>query len=111
MGIAYTVEDERFIANQRVITLEATFDTDYSTGGEDLTPSDLADIGIELDTIEHVDIVEGTTAKGYVPRWDKANDTIQAFEAAADGNPLDEVAAGKNDLTDETIQLRVWGRS
>lgn len=106
MGISYSEEDHRWLGNQRVVTLEATFDTDYSTGGEDLTADDAG-----LDEIEHVDIVENTTAKGYVPRWDKANGKIEVFEAAADGNPLDEVAAGKNDLTDETIQLRVWGRS
>lgn len=106
MGISYTQQDDRPVGNQRVVTLEATFDTDYSTGGEALAASDA-----DLRKIEHVDVIEGTTAKGYVIRWDKANDTVQAFEAAADGSPLDEVAAGKNDLTDETIQLRVWGRS
>lgn len=106
MGIAYTQQDDRPVGNQRVVTLEATFDAAYSTGGEALSAAD-ADLG----TIEHVDIVEAVTAKGYVIRWDKATGTIQAFEASTDGTPLDEVAAGKADLENETIQLRVWGRS
>lgn len=106
MGISYTYEGHRWLGTQRLSTIEATFDGSYTTGGETLAASD-ADLG----SIEHVDVVEGTTAKGYVVRWDKANGTLQAFEAAADGNALDEVAAGKADLNGETIQLRVWGRS
>jgi len=106
MGISYSTGDHRWLGNQRVQTITATFDGSYTSGGETLAASDA-----NLGSIEHVDVVEGTTAKGYVVRWDEANGTIQAFEAAADGNPLDEVAAGKADLNGETIKLRVWGRS
>lgn len=106
MGISYATQAETLIANQRVVTIEATFDGSYSSGGEALDPADAG-----LDSIAHVDMVEGCTAKGYVVRWDKANGTIQAFESSADGSPLDEVSAGKADLNNETIQLRVWGRS
>lgn len=106
MGISYSIGEHRWVSNQRVQTVTATFDGSYNAGGETLAAAD-ADLG----SIDHVDVIEGTTAKGYVVRWDKANGTIQAFEAAADGNPLDEVAAGKADLNNETVDLRVWGRS
>lgn len=108
MGISYSLDtsEHRWVGTQRVQVVTATFDGSYTSGGEALNPSDA-----DLATIEHVDVVEGTTAKGYVVRWDKANGTLQAFEAAADGNPLDEVAAGKADLNNETIDIRVWGRS
>lgn len=107
MGISYTDQDDhRWVGNQRVLLLEAQFDTDYTQGGEDLNASDAG-----LSTIEHVDFVEQLTEKGYAPRWNKTAGTIEAFEASADGNPLDEVAAGKNDLANETVQVRVWGRS
>lgn len=106
MGISYTKQSHRWIATQRVQTVEATFDGSYTSGGEDLVASDAG-----LGSIDHVDVVEGTTAKGYVVRWDNANGKVQAFESSADGSPLDEVAASKSDLNNETIELRVWGRS
>lgn len=105
MGISYTIDQERHIGNQRVITLTATFDADYTSGGEALSPGDAG-----LDTIESVLFEEPVTEGGYVVSYRAGDGTIKAFNTGGAGSQLSEVADA-TDLSTESTTLEVWGRS
>lgn len=68
-------------------------DTSYPTGGTaDFEASMQAVIGSGRELVA----VVGQDCGGYVPVYDKANDKLKVYEAAADGNPLDEVGNAVN---------------
>ena len=105
MGITYTREGHRWIANQRVVTAEAAFDADYTAGGEPLNPNDVG-----LGRIENVDIQSNTTGSGYVVEWDDDAGTLVVREESDTGGGLTEVADA-TDLSGEEVTIRIWGRS
>lgn len=82
-------------------------DDDYSTGGTTgFQASMRAALGVEAREILGVlDLDCG----GYVPVYDKENDTLKVYEAGADGAPLDEVGAAA-DLSSTTFKLLVLSR-
>lgn len=105
MGISYTRDDHRWLSNQQEVTLTASFDASYTTGGEALNPDDAG-----LGRIENVDIESITTDSGYVVEWDDDAGTLVVREESDTGGGLTEVAAG-TDLSTESIRLSVRGRS
>ncbi|GAA1280060.1 hypothetical protein GCM10009646_78800 [Streptomyces aureus] len=98
MGITYTRDDEKPVANQRVVTAEATFDGDYTAGGEPLEP---ADVG--LGQIESVTVQTNVTTSGFVPSHDGGTLALYDNETGA------EAAAAEAD--GDTVTLEVRGRS
>lgn len=106
MGISYTREDHRWVANQRVVVLEATFDNSYTAGGEPLNPEDA-----NLGRIEHVDVVDGVLSSGHVLRYDPDADALLVYEEADTASGMSELADGSADIDGETVRVRVWGRS
>lgn len=81
-------------------------DDAYATGGtagfQDLVQA-LTNDGRE------VLAVVGQDCGGYVVAYDKANDKLKVYEAAADGNPLDE-AANAADLSLTTFNVLVLSK-
>lgn len=105
MGVSYTVDEERWVANQRLIILTAQFDTSYTAGGEALNPADAG-----LDDVENVLFEEPVTEGGYVAAYRDGNGTIKMYETGGAGATLTEVADA-TDLSTESATLQVWGRS
>jgi len=78
------------------------FDSSYPSGGEALTPADLALREIKTLIVESKD--------GYQFEYDYANEKVKAFEAGADGGALDEVA-DSTDLSSVTgVHVVALGR-
>lgn len=90
MGVSYTRTDHRWVAIQRVVTLEAAFDDSYTPGGEDLSAADAG-----LGKIEHVTILTNVTDAGHVATHDAGklqlfgnDDGAEASGTAADGDTV-----------------------
>ncbi len=79
-----------------------TFDSSYPTGGEAVTAANFG-----LSVMDHLQFNQGED--GYVFHWDKANAKIIAYEAGADGAPLDEVA-DTTDLSSVVVEAIATGR-
>lgn len=68
-----------------------TMSSSYATGGDTYS---IGDFGARVPATVHS--LQVMPAGGYVFEWDSANGKILAYEAAADGNPLDEVGPATN---------------
>lgn len=87
-----------------VVIADATFDSSYATGGEDMAPSALG-----LQVIDHID--PEISSGGYVVRFSRANKKLQAFQGDntnAAAAPLVEVANTTN-LSAVTVRLVAMG--
>lgn len=105
MGITYTVNDHKWLGNQRVSIVEAQFDASYTAGGEALVADDVG-----MDDVENVLFEEPVSQGGYVAAYRDANGTIKMYETGGAGSTLTEVA-GATDLSTESVTIQVWGRS
>lgn len=103
----FSVDDDGWDGDtHRRVLATATMSSSYSAGGEALAASD-----VDLETIDSVTVLHGATTGGYVPRYDPAAGTLQLFVASGTaGNPLQEVA-GSTDVSTESIELEIRGRS
>lgn len=105
MGITYTVDDHKWLGNQRVAVVTASFDASYTAGGEPLVADD-----VDMDGIGAVLFEEPVSEGGYVASYREGTGTIKMYTSGGGGSPLAEVA-GATDLSTESVTLQVWGRS
>lgn len=101
MGTSVTIDDHRWVGNQREITADVTFDASYTSGGEPIAPDDL-----NLGRIENVTIESGLTDGGLPVEWDDDNGVLVVYDASHS-----EQAAGAAAVDGEVVRLRVKGRS
>lgn len=101
MALTATVDDRNIEGRWRRHTCTVTFDSSYPTNGEAYTAG-LFGLGL----INHLEVVNGDG--GYVVQDDAANLKFIAYEAGADGAPLDEVA-NTTDLSSVAIRVVAVG--
>jgi len=101
MGTSVTIDDHRWVGNQREVTADVTFDASYTSGGEPIAASDL-----NLGTIENVTIESGLTDGGLPVEWDDDSGVLVVYDASHS-----EQAAGAAAVDGEIVRLRVKGRS
>lgn len=110
MSLTLTHKRSAVWGNKRARTYEVTFDDSYPTAGESLTASDVG-----LRVIEDV-FPEGIASNsdgtggtlGAPVRYDYSSAKLQAFESAADGDPLDETGS-TNSLANYMVQVTFLG--
>lgn len=105
MGVTYTVQEHKWLGNQRIAVVEAQFDASYTAGGEPLAAND-----VDFDDVQSVLFEEPVSEGGYVAAYRDADGTIKMYETGGAGATLSEVA-GATDLSTESVTLQVWGRS
>jgi len=101
MGTSTTIDDHRWVGNQREVTGDVTFDGSYTSGGEPIAPSDF-----NLSRIENVTIESGLTDGGLPVEWDDDNEVLVVYDGSHS-----EQAAGAAAVDGEVVRLRVKGRS
>jgi len=101
MGTTTTIDDHRWVGNQREVTADVTFDASYTNGGEPLNASDL-----NLGTIENVTIESGLTSGGLPVEWDDDSGVLVVY----DGTHTEQ-SAGAAAVDGEVVRVRVKGRS
>jgi len=101
MGTSVTIDDHRWVGNQREVTADVTFDASYTSGGEPIAASDL-----NLGDIENVTIESGLTDGGLPVEWDDDTGALVVYDASHS-----EQAAGAAAVDGEVVRLRVKGRS
>lgn len=101
MGVSLTADDHRWVGNQRVVTATATFDADYTNGGESIAPGD-----VDLNSIDSVSIDSGTTSGGSPVEYDAANGVLVVYDSTHS-----ELAGGSSAADGETVTLTIRGRS
>ena len=101
MGTSVTIDDHRWVGNQREVTADVTFDASYTSGGEAIAASDL-----NLGRIENVTIESGLTDGGLPVEWDDDTGALVVYDGSHS-----EQAAGAAAVDGEVVRLRVKGRS
>jgi len=101
MGTSVTIDDHRWVGNQREVTADVTFDASYTSGGEPIAADDL-----NLGRIENVTIESGLTDGGLPVEWDDDTGALVVY----DGSHTEQ-AAGAAAVDGEVVRLRVKGRS
>jgi len=101
MGTSVTIDDHRWIGNQREVTADVTFDGSYTSGGEAIAPSDL-----NLGRIENLTLESGLTDGGLPVEWDDNNEALVVYD-----DTHSEQAAGAAAVDGEVVRIRVKGRS
>jgi len=101
MGVSLTQDDHRWAGNQRVVTATATFDNDYTNGGEAIAPTD-----VDLDTIESVSVDSGLTSGGNPVEYDSANGVLVVYDSTHS-----ELADSSSAVDGQTVTLTIRGRS
>lgn len=111
MGVTYAIlASGQTKRGQRRVRLKATFDGDYTDGGEPLTPSD-AGLDAFHQRYDPVRLEQKRSdgafvTSGHSPvEWDSESETL----VVTDGDG--EEVAGGTDLSGETIQLTVRGHT
>lgn len=101
MGITVSIDDHRWVGNQRVVTADVTFDGSYTNGGETLAADDLG-----LSSIENVFIESGLTSGGLPVAWGVDNGVLVVYDASHT-----EQSAGAAAVDGEVVRVSVRGRS
>lgn len=101
MGTTVTVDDHRWVGNQRVVTADVTFDASYTSGGEPIAADDVG-----LGSIENVTIESGLTSSGLPVEWDDDTGVLVVYD-----DTHSEQSAGAAAVDGEVVRLRVQGRS
>lgn len=101
MGITVSIDDHRWVGNQRVVTADVTFDDSYTNGGETLAAGDL-----NLGSIENVFIESGLTSSGLPVEWDDDSGVLVVYDASHT-----EQSAGAAAVDGEVVRVSVRGRS
>lgn len=78
----------------------------YAAGGIAITANQVGMAVIDEFTLPGLGAADAGTT-GYVHRWDATNGKMQAFEAGADGAPLDE--AGTDDMSAHVFHWEAIG--
>lgn len=101
MGTTTTIDDHRWVGNQREVTADVTFDASYTNGGESLSAGDF-----NLSRIENVTLESGLTDGGLPVEYDDDNGVLVVYDASHT-----EQSAGAAAVDGEVVRVRVKGRS
>lgn len=102
MGTTVSVVSHRWVANQRVVTADVTFDGSYTSGGEPISAADFDDLG----DIENVKIESGLTSSGLPVEYEPDTQELVVY----DGTHTEQ-SAGAAAVDGEVVRLEVRGRS
>lgn len=99
------VERRTVFGDRRVHIFDVTWDSAYATGGESLTAADLGLSRVDLVLCEPTVAADGLTS--YQTAYSRANETLQLFNSAGDGDPFDE--AGTDDVSTYITRIMAIG--
>lgn len=101
MGTSVTIDDHRWVGNQREVTADVTFDGSYTSGGEPIAAGDL-----NLGRIENLTIESGLTDGGLPVEWDDDTGALVVYDGTHS-----EQTAGAAAVDGEVVRIRAKGRS
>lgn len=106
MALTVTAARKSVFGDRRIVVADITWDSSYATGGESLTPAMLGLHALDLVLAEPT-VGGSSDVLAYVSAYNRGTETLQLFNSAGDGDPLDE--AGNDDVSTYTTRLIAIG--